>query len=82
MFLQTVMLIAREKGLHSCAQEAWAMWHSTVKQHLVVDNNLMLFAEWVSGMLMRIILLTHGEPSVKQSTILLHFMALKSDVIK
>ena len=43
MFLQTVMLIAREKGLHSCAQEAWAMWHSTVKQHLVVDNNLMLF---------------------------------------
>ena len=25
MFLQTVMLIAREKGLHSCAQEAWAM---------------------------------------------------------
>ena len=43
MFLQTVMLIAREKGLHSCAQEAWAMWHSTVNKHLVVDNNLMLF---------------------------------------
>ena len=43
MFLQTVMLIAREKGLHSCAQEAWAMWHSTVNQHLVVDSNLMLF---------------------------------------
>ena len=42
-FLQTVMLIAREKGLHSCAQEAWAMWHSTVNKHLVVDNNLMLF---------------------------------------
>ena len=43
MFLQTVMLIAREKGLHSCAQEAWAMWHSTVNKHLVVDNNFMLF---------------------------------------
>ena len=43
MFLQTVMLIAREKGLHSCAQEAWAMWHSTVEKHLIVDNNLMLF---------------------------------------
>ena len=43
MFLQTVMLIAREKGLHSCAQEAWAMWHSTVNKHLAVDNNLMLF---------------------------------------
>ena len=43
MFLQTVMLIAREKGLHSCAQEAWAMWHSTVNKHLVVDNKFMLF---------------------------------------
>ena len=43
MFLQTVMLIAREKGLHSCAQEAWAMWHSTVEKHLIVDHNLMLF---------------------------------------
>ena len=43
MFLQTVMLTAREKGLHSCAQEAWAMWHSTVNKHLVVDNNFMLF---------------------------------------
>ena len=43
MFLQTVMLIAREKGLHSCAQEAWAMWHSTVNKHLNVDNNLLLF---------------------------------------
>ena len=43
MFLQTVMLIAREKGLHSCAQEAWAMWHSTVNKHLVVDDKFMLF---------------------------------------
>ena len=43
MFLQTIMLIAREKGLHSCAQEAWAMWHSTVNKHLVVDNTFMLF---------------------------------------
>ena len=43
MFLQTIMLIARESGLHTCAQEAWAMWHSTVKKHLRVDNNLMLF---------------------------------------
>jgi nitroreductase len=24
MFMQTVMLLAREHGLHSCAQEAWA----------------------------------------------------------
>jgi nitroreductase len=43
MFLQTVMLIAREKGLHSCAQEAWAMWYSTVNKYLVVDDKFMLF---------------------------------------
>ena len=49
MFLQTLMLIAREKGLHSCAQEAWAMWHSVVNKHLTVDNNLMLFCGMAIG---------------------------------
>ena len=82
MFLQTVMLIAREKGLHSCAQEAWAMWHSTVKQYLVVDSNLMLFCGMGIGYADEKHPINYGEPSVKQSTILLHFMALKSDVIK
>jgi hypothetical protein len=28
MFMQTFMLAAREKGLHTCAQEAWANWSS------------------------------------------------------
>lgn len=30
MFLQTIMLLAREKGLDTCAQEAWAIWPKTV----------------------------------------------------
>ena len=43
MFIQTLMLYAREMGLHTCAQEAWAMWHSTVAKHVKPPENLMLF---------------------------------------
>jgi nitroreductase len=30
MFMQNIMLLAREHGLHTCAQEAWASWHRMV----------------------------------------------------
>ena len=30
MFILSVMLLAREAGLHTCAQESWARWHRTV----------------------------------------------------
>jgi nitroreductase len=33
-FIQTVMLLARAHGLHSCAQEAWTSWHKTVSAFL------------------------------------------------
>ena len=29
-YIQTVMLLARGHGLHTCAQEAWTHWHKTV----------------------------------------------------
>ncbi len=29
MFMQNVMLLARETGLHTCPQEAWALFHKT-----------------------------------------------------
>ncbi len=32
MFIQTVMLLARDYGLHSCAQEAWTFFHKTLAQ--------------------------------------------------
>jgi nitroreductase len=41
-FIQTVMLIARAHGLHSCAQEAWACWHKTVSAFLDLPDNAML----------------------------------------
>lgn len=49
MFLQTVMLIAREHGLHTCAQEAWAHWHGTVARHLAPPADLMLFCGMAMG---------------------------------
>lgn len=42
-FIQTVMLLARDYGLHSCAQEAWTMWHKTLAPFLRLPPEHMLF---------------------------------------
>ncbi|MGB0412566.1 MAG: nitroreductase [Pikeienuella sp.] len=43
MYLQSLMLLAREAGLHTCAQEAWALWHQELAAHLNPPEDLMLF---------------------------------------
>ena len=43
MFLQTFMLLAKEAGLDTCAQEAWAMKHESVSSFFEVDCDDMLF---------------------------------------
>ncbi|MFV0474888.1 MAG: nitroreductase [Pikeienuella sp.] len=43
IFLQSLMLAAREEGLHSCAQEAWAVWSDIVRKHTGAPEGLMLF---------------------------------------
>jgi len=43
MFLQNVMLLAREHGLHTCPQEAWAVWHRVIRDYLEVPQNEMIF---------------------------------------
>ncbi|MEU4092891.1 nitroreductase [Streptomyces sp. NPDC026673] len=43
MYLQTVMLLLRAEGLHSCAQMAWAKYHRTVAEVLAVPDGLILF---------------------------------------
>ena len=43
MFLQNVMLLAREHGLHTCPQEAWAVWHRIIREYLAVPENEMVF---------------------------------------
>jgi nitroreductase len=49
MFMQNIMLLAREQGLHTCAQESWAVWHKTVETHLQLPTNLMLFCGMALG---------------------------------
>lgn len=49
MFMQSVMLLAREHGLDTCPQEAWSAWHRTVGEFLRVPAELMLFAGLALG---------------------------------
>lgn len=49
MFMQTLMLLAVERGLDTCAQEAWAMWPDTVADFLGLPEELMLFAGMALG---------------------------------
>lgn len=43
MYLQTVMLLLRAEGLHSCPQMAWSVYRKTVADVLSPPDNLMLF---------------------------------------
>ncbi|MFF7216908.1 nitroreductase [Streptomyces sp. NPDC008238] len=43
MYLQTVMLLLRAEGLHSCPQMAWAKYHRTVGEILSPPKGLVLF---------------------------------------
>jgi nitroreductase len=43
MYLQTVMLLLRERGLHSCPQESWALYHRTVREFVSAPPEWLLF---------------------------------------
>ncbi|MER5525249.1 nitroreductase [Streptomyces sp. NPDC002677] len=43
MYLQTVMLLLRAEGLHSCPQVMWTMFRKTVSQVVGADDGLVLF---------------------------------------
>jgi nitroreductase len=49
MFLATVMLLLRESGLDSCAQECWSRYHCTVRQFLNPPDEWMLFCGMAIG---------------------------------
>lgn len=44
MFMQNVMLLAKERGLDSCPQEFWGQYPLTLAKHLGAPDNLMMFA--------------------------------------
>jgi len=39
MFLQNIMLLAREAGLHTCPQAAWSDYHRVVRSELNIDQS-------------------------------------------
>jgi nitroreductase len=49
MFLQSVMLLLREEGLHSCPQECWAQYPQTIGSFLDLPEDRMLFTGMAIG---------------------------------
>jgi nitroreductase len=49
MWLQTVMLLLREEGLDSCAQESWAMYSSQVRCHAPIPEDHVFFCTLAIG---------------------------------
>jgi nitroreductase len=47
--LQTVMVLARGHGLHTCPQQAWVSWHKTVRAFLNLPDNLMIYSGMAMG---------------------------------
>jgi nitroreductase len=49
MFLQTFMLLAKEAGLDTCAQEAWSMKHDSVSRFVQAEDSDILFCGMAIG---------------------------------
>lgn len=43
MFLQSIMLLAREYGLDTCPQEAWAIWQGTIREMYKIPEERIIF---------------------------------------
>jgi nitroreductase len=48
-YLQTVALLARGHGLHTCPQQAWVSFHRTVQAFLHLPPELMIYSGMALG---------------------------------
>ena len=48
-YLQTVALLARGHGLHTCPQQAWVSFHHTVRKFLNLPSNQMIYSGMALG---------------------------------
>ena len=48
-YLQTVALLARGHGLHTCPQQAWVSFHLTIRNFLQLPDNLMIYSGMAMG---------------------------------
>lgn len=49
MLMQTIMLLAVERGLDTCAQEAWSRWPKAIKEFCGHDDEMMVFSGMAMG---------------------------------
>ncbi len=49
MWLQTIMLLLREQGLDSCAQEAWAMYSKQIRAAVPIPDDHIFFCGMAIG---------------------------------
>ena len=49
MFMQTIMLLAREEGLHTCPQECWATWQQEISEFLDLPEDRMFYCGMAMG---------------------------------
>ncbi|MFT6641833.1 MAG: nitroreductase, partial [Flavobacteriaceae bacterium] len=71
MFMQNVMLLAREQGLHTCPQAAWADYHTAVRQVLPMSDDEIV----VSGLA-----LGYADPSAIENTLVTERIATSEHV--
>ena len=48
-YLQTVCLLARGHGLHTCPQQAWVSFHRTIRSFLKLPDHLMIYSGMALG---------------------------------
>lgn len=61
MFLQNVMLLARERGLHTCPQAAWCGYHSAIRRVLPIADEEVIVCGMAIG---------HADPDAVENTLL------------
>jgi len=49
MFMQTIMLLAREEGLDTCAQESWSAFHDTISDFIELPDEQMIYCGMAMG---------------------------------
>jgi nitroreductase len=47
--LQTVCILARAYGLHTCPQQAWVAFHQTIREFLQLPSHLMIYSGMALG---------------------------------
>jgi len=60
MYLQNVMLLAREAGLHTCPQAAWADYHSVIRKVIPLEDTEIVVCGMAIG---------HADPEPVENTL-------------